>query len=777
MSEISSPLEKRRTAQSLYAGDDEGGISIGEFVDLLRNGMVTILITAVIVALLGQVVSVMSPRVFVASGLVQVEASAGGPNSTLTELTQLLTGAPAQTAAELQVLQSRVVLDQVVDKLNLQISTAPKAFPVIGNTVQRLRQNLPKPSSAPFGLGKFAWGGEKFVVTRFDVPDDWIGHSFTLTAGEAGHYVLTDSLGVVVLRGITGKLATSADGKVELLVSGFVARPHTEFTVRKVTRQEALGKISPYLMVAEQGSSSGVLQITYKGSSPEFVTDVVAAIQQAYFAQNIARRSQDAQQSLDFLKRQLPLLKDQLAKSQEKLAAYQKSNSLVDITGETRTVLQETVQLQADRLKLQQDRMQVIQRFTPQHPAVKMVDDQIGVLDAKIAELSKRTQGLPDVQQKVFSLTRDLEANTQLYTAMLSTIQGLEISRAGTIGNVRILELPLQPLAPASPRTDLITGVSIFLGLALGVGLVLAQRMLMRGVDDPFVLERRFGVSTYASIPYVSEQREITRRLRQGEGYGVLAAFDPKNRAVEALRALRTSLQFKMLDAPNNVIMVTGPIPNIGKSFVATNLGAVLALSGKRVVVVDADLRRGRLHEYFQVPVHPGLSELIADAADAGAAVRSSEIDLLDVVPRGDLPSNPAELVMHRRLDMVIKALSEQYDYVLIDSAPIFPVSDSAVIARTAGTILLVLKSGEHREREIQEALARLDSSGVKCDGFIFNQVGARAGSYGYGYGYAYSYGYEYTSEVSEGFVPKLKSVVRSILGRDDVKGNKRRDR
>jgi tyrosine-protein kinase Etk/Wzc len=218
---------------------------------------------------------------------------------------------------------------------------------------------------------------------------------------------------------------------------------------------------------------------------------------------------------------------------------------------------------------------------------------------------------------------------------------------------------------------------------------------------------------------------------------------------VEALRSLRTSLHFALLEARNNIIMFTGPTAGLGKSFISTNLGAVLAQGGKRVVVVDADLRRGLLCRYFGAAQTPGVSNYIAENAELKTVIKKSAVERLDFIPSGTRPPNPAEILMHERFANLLNTLSRSYDFVLVDTPPILPVTDAAIVGRLAGTTLLVLKSAEHPMRAVEEAVRRLRTAGVQVRGTIFNQVGKRVGSYGYGsYGYTYGYSTQaYTSK------------------------------
>jgi tyrosine-protein kinase Etk/Wzc len=720
----------------------DGEIDVRHLFDLLRSGKWLIIGTALIVTLVGFCYAFLAPRTYESDGLVQVEEDKNtSSGSSIGEISSLLLGTPVQTEAEIEILQSRMVLDQVIEKLNLTVQVSPHYFPLVGHAVARLNKRAEQPISPLFGAKSYAWGGEAIEVPRLEVPDTLLGKDFVLRATAAG-FVLEDPYRKKVLEGVVGTASTgsSDDGPVSIFVRDLKARPGTEFFVSRHSRQEVLKSLADNLHVEEQGKQSGVISITFKGEAPGYVTHVVDNIESAYLRQNVERRSADAAKSLEFLETQLPLLKQQVNAAQGSLNVYQVKHGSVDVTKETEIALQNSVDLETQRLQLVQQREQALQRFTAEHPFVKSFDEQISTVVAAQGKQQLQTQKLPTTQQEVLGLMRDLDVANDLYAATLNTVQQLQIEKAGTIGNVRIVDPAMLPLRPWWPKPAIVIPASLFIGLALGIGLMLIQRALLRGVDDPAELEARLGLISYAAIPYTSAQRAMGQRMQRGvTGSSILAISKSTDLAIEALRSLRNSLHFLLLESPNNVVMLTGPSPGLGKSFISVNLAAVLSLSGKRVVVVDADLRRGHLHKYTSLSAAPGLSDYIAGTADQQSVVRPTDVEGLMIVSNGTKPPNPAEILLHERMSQLITSLSTQFDYVIIDSPPSLLVADAAIIGRMAGCTLLVLKSAEHPIREIEETYRRLTQAGVRVGGAIFNQVGHRVGSYGYG-GYGYSY-------------------------------------
>jgi tyrosine-protein kinase Etk/Wzc len=182
--------------------------------------------------------------------------------------------------------------------------------------------------------------------------------------------------------------------------------------------------------------------------------------------------------------------------------------------------------------------------------------------------------------------------------------------------------------------------------------------------------------------------------------------------------------------------MIAGPTPGLGKSFVSVNFGAVLAATGKRVLLVDADLRKGYLHQYFGVGRQGGLSDLIAGAMSLEQVLHRGVIANVDLISTGNLPPNPSEMLLHANFGELLASIAASYDYVLIDTPPVLTVSDTLIMGSQAGAIFLVTRAGASTIGEIKESIKRLSHAGISTKGVIFNDLKLRPGRYGYGYKY-----------------------------------------
>jgi tyrosine-protein kinase Etk/Wzc len=281
--------------------------------------------------------------------------------------------------------------------------------------------------------------------------------------------------------------------------------------------------------------------------------------------------------------------------------------------------------------------------------------------------------------------------------------------------------------------------IASVLGLIAGAAIAIARNMFFRGIGTAQEIEAETGLNVYSTIPLSPAQLELAKKVADKQpGTHLLAFALPDDPAVESLRSLRTALQFAMLDAGSNRVLITGATPSVGKSFVSCNFAAVLAGTGKRVLLIDADLRRGHINQYFGVHRQRGLSELVAGSLLLEDAIRRNVVPNLDLITTGVLPPNPAELMMSSAFAATLQQLSAHYDYVIVDTPPVLVAADTAAIAAQAGTLLLVARAGETQMGEIHECAKRLAHAGKTVTGVLLNGLDLTRRHYG---SHAYRYG------------------------------------
>lgn len=722
--------------------DNEDSINLLELLEIVLDQRWLIAAIAAIGLALGGTYAWMATPIYEANTLIQVENSKGGGLNSLLGETGGMFATQASTAAEIEILRSRLVVGQAVSNLQLDLSVSPKYLPVVGRWLAR-RAN--EPSNPGFlGMQGYVRGNESLQVRRLDVPQALAGRRYAVVLTSQG-YELRSPQGNVLGQGRPGEPLRFQDGGQagELLVAGAVGKPGAEFYVARSPRLAATEGLQGALNIAEQ-RQSGMLRVSLEGADPVHLARVLNEVGALFVRQNTERKAAEVEKSLDFLNTQLPQLREQLEASETRFNQFRNQKGIFDLGNEAQLVLSQAVALQTKRYELQQRRKELETRFTPQHPAVQAVDAQIRDLDAQISTQAGRARTLPAVEQDLLRLTRDVKVNNQLYTSLLNSFQQLRLVKEGKVGNVRIIDAAVAPLGPVKPQRSRILALSGLLGLLAGLGLAFLRNSLRPGIKDPADIEARAGLHVFASVPH-SEAQVLQAKDIKGKALGshVLAVAAPEDPAVESLRSLRTALQFAMLDAANNIVLVSGPTPGIGKSFTSTNFAAVLGASGKRVLLVDADMRKGHLHQYFGLQRGHGLSELIAGSQPLAQVVQKNVAPQLDLITTGTLPPNPAELLMSPVTVQLLQTLSAQYDIVLIDTPPVLAVSDTPVLAPQAGTVFLVARAEVTTLGELQESSKRFGQSGVTVRGVIFNDLNISKRRYGYGYKYSR---YRYTN-------------------------------
>ncbi|MCW2099406.1 UNVERIFIED_ORG: tyrosine-protein kinase Etk/Wzc [Pseudomonas psychrophila] len=695
----------------------------------------------------GVAYALLATPVYQANALIQVEPK---KNDMLgfSDINSML-GKESPSATEIELIKSRKNIGDAVDNLKLDIEIEPNYFPIIGEFISRRFKpsSESKVSSALLGMNSFAWGGEQLTLGTLELPQDLLGKELTLISGETGNFILQDDDGNVLVKGSVGKNYDQNGVKVK--VDSLEANPGTKFSIVRDPRLTTILNYQKVLDVAERGKESGMIGVSLESTEPNLAIQTLNEISRLYVQQNIDRTSAEAAQSLSFLKDQLPQVRKDLEKSEDALNAFQIRSKSIDISLEAKAILDQIVALDTSisALKLQQAEMD--RKYTPQHPAYRALLGQMAELTNKQQRLAKQVQGLPTTQQELLSLTRDVKVSTEIYTQLLNKSQELDVMRAGTVGNVRLIDTADVDLqTPVKPKKALIVLIATLLGAFLAIVYVLFRRALNRGVQNPDDIEK-LGLPVYASIPFSSLQKVEDDKSTGGRGTRVtplLASSHPTDLAIEGLRSLRTSLHFAMLEADNNRLMISGPSPKVGKSFVSSNLAAVIAQSGQRVLLVDVDMRKGYIHKMFGLPVENGLSDFLAKRCNLDTAIHRTDVENLDVITRGQIPPNPSELLMHKNFTDFLDQVSATYDLVILDTPPFLAVTDAAIVGRQSGTNLIVTRFELNPAREVELTMRRFAQSGIDLKGAIFNGVEKRASAkYGYGaYGY---YNYEYKSD------------------------------
>ncbi|BAN25929.1 polysaccharide biosynthesis tyrosine autokinase [Caballeronia insecticola] len=763
-------------------GKDDGEFTASDMLKLLRDHIGILLLFVAAAAALASSYAFLAKPVYSADVVVRVDPpdpnALGIAPQNQQQMQQAQQTINQIAPAEISVMQSRSVLDPVLRQFHFDIKVKPKTFPVLGQIADLFAK---KGHLAPawFGLDTYGWGGEQLQIGRLDVPPALEDQKLDVVLLDNNQYELRDPDGETILRGTVGRPA-SANG-VSMLVDHVVGRPGMHFNVTRLNTLDAIALMKKSMKVAESTKDTGVVQISFNADDPQLTADVANALGQAYLNSAISSRQANDTKTLEFIRGELPRLERDLKQAEGNLSAFRAKSQSVQPINEAQAYLQGSIVSMQQLATLKLQRTQALQRFQPDSPQVRNLDEQISQLESSNKQIQSRFDSMPASERQNAELTRDARVAETIYMGMVNKAEELSVRRASTSGGAHIVDNALRPYQPVKPNKPLVIIAGTGLGFFIGTFFIFLRRHAMIGVTDPMFVERRLSVPVlgevlysrqqlmldheiaaspveHASLGYTGAQSRVEPRALsyvdapQHDAFAmphvpdsnrdarVLASRYPHDPAVEALRAVRTELYRDLANAPNNIVMLTGPIPSAGKSFVAANLAVLLAEIGLRVLLIDADMRRGHIASFFKQSNPGGLAEVLKGDMALGDAIRYVGVPGLSLMSCGGYPENPSELLMMPGFRDTLARMSEQFDLVLVDTPPFLVVTDAAIVASDAGSTVLVLRSGIQSEQEIEDTVKKVQRAGGRLVGSVFNAIPRRASNRrAYGYAAAYT--------------------------------------
>lgn len=720
----------RRFGSAGKGGDGHEGVA--RFVGVLSEQRLLIGAIVGVTVALGIAYSVFRPRVYESDALVQVLAQQSGGLSGLVQLSALVQGSALPTQTEIQLIQSRAVVVPVIRKLHLDIR--PEYAGIGGLPVIR---SILHPDSAPAS------------VSVFDVPPALEDQPFTVEPSGGATYRLLDPGGTLVLNGRIGEPAgaTVDTGRGPGVVSIRVDRVNSNadpFLLTHVPMDEAVRNVRLAMSAEEEGDQTGLVDISMRGESVGGIANEVNAIADSNLRQNVRQNSAQAAGELLFLQRQIPEMESRLENSQGKLASFLATRPTVAAFSQSAEyVVQQIGAVEQEMAPLQSQIAEARQLLGSGSPRLQAMEAQSQALQNQHEQLLTKIGKLPKDEQTYVRLQSDVTTNQTLYASMLNQIETLQIAEAGTVGDVVIVDRGIRASKPVDPRPTVAIPLSLIAGLFFGVGGAFLRRSLSQGVEDPEVIDEELSLPVYAMIARSSAERRLDRRRKKGLSKGILAA-QSDDATTEALRSLRTAIQIELAKSNARVLSVTSLSPEEGKSFTSSNLAYLFAQSGRRVLLVDGDLRRGHLHRIFGWTRDGGLSDVLRGDAVLEQTLRDTSVPNLHVLTTGTLSKDASSLLMNSEPGRIVKRCAELYDLVVLDLPPVMAVSDAYMLARYANLNLLLLKHGKHSLRQIRMALKRFDQQAIRVHGAVMNDVSTAAQRYAYReYGYQYQYSYK----------------------------------
>ncbi|MBW2545190.1 MAG: polysaccharide biosynthesis tyrosine autokinase, partial [Deltaproteobacteria bacterium] len=729
----------------------------------------------------------------------------GGGSSSIKSLMEesFLTGGSLSSAmiqTQVEILKSRTVSERAAKAINYQLRVEPE-HKMIGILINRLKAKLTnifsskeslvkkkliKPVSIkPLSVGSVVEG--RRYVLKFDGPDSY--------------KIVEDKNGALAEKGELNKPFFGPN--FSILVEGDRARKGRKIRFSVLPLSSAASGLQSSLG-ASPIRNTELITVSATALRPSMAMAKVNAIVSEYKNLTVLKNTEDAARALRFIDEQIGTLEKSLRFSEGRLMSFKEKEKLVSLSDDASATLQQLMTFDmelrqseglrkqaefvaenimkasdisdnsivalgasirsprlntlAQRLSELQSRMITLKiDYKEKHPLVGETVQQIEetkkgikvelssiIASMKINERSikddisfyeKRIKDLPDAEKRLAELTRKAGVQQIAYSSLLQKKQEFEIIKASEIGNVWVVDTAASATM-IKPKVKRSIFLALIVGLFMGVGIAFFLEYLDNTIKDPDDLKRITDLPLLGSIAKFDAQAD-------GNGKELITHTLPKAGVSEAFRTIRTNIFFASFDTPRRIIGITSALPGEGKTLFMANLAVSIAQADRKVLLIDADMRRPRLHKIFSQKRTPGLSNIIMAEDIEGAigeVTRKLPISGLDMICSGDIPHNPNELLGSQKMKSIIDMVSERYDYVLFDGPPILSVSDSAVLTNRLDGVIFTVNAEETEKNALKQALETIP--GEKILGLVLNNVNIERGEYYYRYyQYYYSYG------------------------------------
>lgn len=548
---------------------------------------------------------------------------------------------------------------------------------------------------------------------------------------------------------------------------------------------------------------SSLIDVNFESPNPSLSAEIANSWIEQFIASNLDRRFNSTADARKFLEEQLAELKQRLEDSERNLSSYADNKEIITLSSEQtadgKTISQKTLasanlealngalaqatadriltesearqrsgdknalansalnNLREERAKAQAEYAKLMVQFEPEYPAAKAIESQVSALNQSIAaeearsrvgtsaryreavERERKLRSQVDRLKRQFSgerrdsiqyniFQREVDTNRQLYDGLLQRYKEIGVAGVGT-NNISIVDRAQPAEGPSSPNLIINVALAILAGLGIAAAYVFVMEQIDQTIKDPADLKAKLGIAPLGSIPDL-EKEDI-----------LLSLTDKKSVAWEAYLSIRTSLSFLTDHGVPRSFLLTSTRPNEGKSTSALALAAVLASTGKRILLIDGDMRNPSLHKMISIENQVGLSNSLSGSNDLAELIQQKTKYGFDAMTAGPIPPNAAELLSSPRMQELVTKLGETYETIIIDAPPVLGLADIPLLADSVEGVIYTIEAGGVKTRGIQSAIQRVRSSRANIFGGIVTKVQSQHSGYGYGYAYQYSYG------------------------------------
>ncbi len=483
------------------------------------------------------------------------------------------------------------------------------------------------------------------------------------------------------------------------------------------TAKDPVGKLRREIRV-EPIKNSQLVLIYVEDTDALRASSIANAFANAYVGQDVENRNRTTKEAIAQLDSQISDIKNKLRESEEALNAYIQDNRMVTVSDvETRTEISLQT-LKRDKLVTETHLAEALKRYKEKHPKIIALTAQ---LDAIYNKIEQETSNFLALNQKMVQyriLKKEVDSNQQLYTAMISRIKESGVVEKVETSHIRIIDTARPPALPFKPQKKKAILNSIVLALFSGLGFCFFLEYLdssIRTAED---------VTNYINLPFLGYIPSCDKEVRADIEKNLICLNKPQSIISESYRAIRTSILFASPeDKPLKIILVTSSLPGEGKTFFSTNLSFIFCQVNERIIFIDTDMRRPKMHKTFSLDPKPGLSDFLTGNVDLAAIIRPGPVGNLSLITSGTIPPNPSELLSSGKLRALLQDLSSQYDRIILDSPPVLSVADTSLLANLVDGVVLVIKGGDTRLEPIIHAKQKIIESKGKIIGAVVNNI------------------------------------------------------
>ena len=768
--------------------NDNDEINLTEVFKTIRKYKISIVLIALAFLIVSSIFAYYKPNIYSSNSTIEI-LDENTMDST-DYMLKALGGNSANLDNEITIIKSRLIVQKALENLNL--TTRYYSKNIFGKTTELYKDS---PFIISVELLEDIIHNKKIELLPID------SNSFSLVIKPVSQFSLKGIMAQLGIKSLTKADKISYD-KIHKY-SESITTPWFTFTINKIGEVGApkynfnflykdtlYGQLSDNLSVFMGSKSGTILELRYEDTVSLRAKEILDAVSTQYIFQGIEDKAKTAELTLGFIDSQLENIDKQLTSSEQNLKNYKVTNKVVDLGGKVTLATTQVAGYESEQLQLQteiniltnlkhfidnnsdlsgltlgtikfasqnlatlvtnlqemtEQKNLMLVDYTELHPEVikltrsisrtkksikQAVDSSLRQLEQRNLDLNKiitkyndSLSSLPLQEKELAELSRPLKVNETIYEFLLQKKAETAILKSSTLAKARILDKPRDQYMPIKPKRAFIVLVGLILGFIVGIALAFFREFLTNTIQNTEEIEEITSIPLYGVIPLNTNDKT-------------------KNIYAESFRNIRTKLQFSPENKKNKIISISSSVSGEGKTTITANLAETLAQGNKKVILLDLDLRKSSLHEYFGITNNIGMSNFLTDQNTFDEVVQATDCNGLEIITTGPLPPNPSELILSPTFKTLLDVLKEEYDYVLIDTPPAGLVTDATIIMNYSDISFMVIKAKYTRKEFVKNIDRIAQENPHNKIGLILNGtiIGAE---FGYGYGASYAYGYD----------------------------------